>query len=86
VDPVQTGLVPSLSRPGGNATGFAELTRSVWSKRLGILRGLVPTATRYGALISRQNPISASVTDEARLAEKATGLSIEVISVHDAQR
>jgi putative tryptophan/tyrosine transport system substrate-binding protein len=83
LDPVQTGLVVSLNRPGGNITGFTELNGEVWSKRLGLLRMLAPTATRYGALVSPQNPISDLVREEARAAEKAMGQPIEVISVSD---
>ena len=57
-DPVQIGLVASLNRPGGNVTGFTEMNTEVWSKRLEILRVLVPTAERFGVLINPNNPLT----------------------------
>src|SRR6476661_7889041 len=57
-NPVQLGLVPSLSRPGGNVTGVAQLTREVAPKRLELAHELVPTATVFGLLINPKNPTS----------------------------
>jgi putative ABC transport system substrate-binding protein len=48
-DPVRLGLVASLARPGGNATGFNLLTVEVEAKRLGVLRELMPKATRIAS-------------------------------------
>src|SRR6476620_4971733 len=50
-DPVKSGLVDSLNRPGGNATGVSLLTTIPESKRLGLLHELAPNATVVGALI-----------------------------------
>src|SRR4029079_592538 len=50
-DPVKIGLVQSLNRPGGNATGVSLLTTIPEAKRLGLLHELAPNATRVGALI-----------------------------------
>jgi putative ABC transport system substrate-binding protein len=51
-DPVMTGLVESLNRPGGNATGFTLLTNEMEPKRLGLLHDLVPGAAVIGALLN----------------------------------
>jgi putative tryptophan/tyrosine transport system substrate-binding protein len=51
-DPVQVGLVTSLNRPGGNVTGFTEINAEVWTKRLDLLRRLVPAIRRFGVLVN----------------------------------
>jgi putative ABC transport system substrate-binding protein len=52
VDPVATGLVDSLARPGGNVTGLTRLTRELSGKRLELLREIVPRISRVGILWS----------------------------------
>jgi putative ABC transport system substrate-binding protein len=58
-DPVQAGIVPSLSRPGGNVTGVNYMASELAAKRLGLLREIVPSATRIGLLVNRANPVAA---------------------------
>ena len=79
-DPVQTGLVVSLNRPGGNVTGFSEVNTEVWSKRLEILRVLVPTAERFGVLFNPNNPLTQFGITEARAAAATSHQSIEPVS------
>jgi putative ABC transport system substrate-binding protein len=53
-DPVAKGLVDSLARPGGNTTGItADAGMEIWDKRIGLLRELIPAASRVGYLVSR---------------------------------
>jgi putative ABC transport system substrate-binding protein len=78
-DPVKLGLVASLARPGGNATGINLLSAEVATKRLGFLHDLVPKAVRVAVLV---NPGSSS-TAESTLrdipeAARALGLQIQV--------
>src|SRR5215475_9148289 len=80
-DPVKLGLVSSLARPGGNATGINLFLQEITAKRLGLLRELVPKAVRVGVLV---NPKNAATTDptlrEMREAAPALGLQIQVLN------
>jgi len=59
-DPVATGLIDSLARPGGNVTGLTLLTRELTGKQLELLREVVPTASRVGFLLDADSkPASA---------------------------
>jgi putative ABC transport system substrate-binding protein len=78
-DPVQLGLVASLSRPGGNVTGVAQLTREVAPKRLELAHELVPAATVFGLLINPKNPTSETVKRDLQAAAEALGLQLNVL-------
>ena len=87
-DPVKLGLVASLARPGANATGvnlyIAEYGLS--AKRLGLLRELVPQATRIGALVNPKNAETAeAVPKDVTAAGSAIGAQIEVIYASDSR-
>jgi putative tryptophan/tyrosine transport system substrate-binding protein len=69
-DPVKTGLVQSLNRPGGNATGVSVLTTAPESKRLGLLHELVPGAKAVGVLI---DPYYQEAEAQARELREAAG-------------
>jgi putative ABC transport system substrate-binding protein len=55
-DPIKAGLVESLNRPGGNATGFTILTNEMEPKRLGLLHELVPGIPLFGAILNPRPP------------------------------
>jgi putative ABC transport system substrate-binding protein len=79
-DPVKIGLVASLDRPGGNATGFGEMNIEVAPKRLGILHELIPKASRFALLLEPKNsPTTPADVTELQAAAAATGLQVEVV-------
>src|SRR5262249_20145713 len=80
-DPVKLGLVASIARPGGNATGINFLTSEVVAKRLGLLHDLVPTAVRIAVLV---NPANAPAAETTLLdipeAARSLGLQIQILN------
>ena len=85
-DPVKLGLVASLSRPGGNATGINFFTAEVVAKRLGLLHDLVPKAVRIAVLV---NPAQAAITEttlrDVPEAARALGLQIAVLNASSSR-
>ena len=80
-DPVKLGLVASLARPGGNATGVNFFTAEVVAKRLGLLHQLVPKAVRIAVLVNPANAMSAEATlRDVQGAARTMGLQIEVLN------
>ena len=80
-DPVQLGLVASLARPGGNATGINFFTQEVVAKRLRLLHDLVPKAVRIAVLLNPGNPSVAEATlRKVREAAPKIGLQIQVLN------
>ena len=76
-DPVELGLVPSLSRPGGNLTGVYQLTTGLEEKRLELLHEMVPKVEIIGALV---NPAYAAVESQLRdVQEAATRLGLRLV-------
>jgi putative ABC transport system substrate-binding protein len=80
-DPVRLGLVASLARPGGNATGVNFFLNEISSKRLGLLLELVPKAARIAVLVNPANATSTESTlREVRDAARGLGLDIHVLN------
>jgi putative tryptophan/tyrosine transport system substrate-binding protein len=82
-DPVETGLVASLARPGGNVTGFAILTTDLEAKKLELLREAVPGVSRIGVLWNPDNPVWASAWKELSNAAQSLGLKLQSLEVRD---
>jgi putative ABC transport system substrate-binding protein len=79
-DPVKLGLVASLARPGGNATGINYFAQEVTAKRLGLLHELVPKAVRMAVLVNPANvPATESTLRDLPEAARAIGLQIQVL-------
>jgi putative ABC transport system substrate-binding protein len=79
-NPVELGLVSSLSHPGGNVTGVSFLTNELGGKRLELLRELVPTATSVGFLVNPTRPSFQSEVKNARQAAQALGVKLLVLN------
>jgi putative ABC transport system substrate-binding protein len=80
-DPVEMGLVTSLSRPGSNATGVAMLQTAVIAKRVELLHELLPAATSIAVLVNPADPgIAESETKEAQQAARTLGVSLLVVN------
>jgi putative ABC transport system substrate-binding protein len=79
-DPVEVGLVASLSRPGGNLTGATSLNAEVNPKRLELLHELVPSATIVGALVNPTNPVAEAIVRSLEAA--AHTLALELLVLH----
>jgi len=79
-DPVKAGLVASLNRPGGNATGVFMISSSLVEKRIELLRELLPKATTVALLTDPTGPNAKADTEEAQHAAQAQGLTVLVVT------
>jgi putative tryptophan/tyrosine transport system substrate-binding protein len=78
-DPVRIGLVESISRPGGNVTGYTVLSSSMEPKRLGMLRDLLPGVALIGVLLNPNFPPSTGQLQELESAARRTGQQLFVL-------
>ena len=85
-DPVRLGLVASLARPGGNATGVNSFQAELGAKQLGLLRELLPTAVRIGLLVNPTNTNVEGVTRDVREAASAIGVQIDIVQASDSRQ
>jgi ABC-type uncharacterized transport system substrate-binding protein len=82
-DPVKAGLVASFNRPGGNTTGFTLWTSEMESKRLGLLREIVPAVQLIGILVNPKFPPSSLELGDLEVAAKGIGQQYFVASAND---
>jgi putative ABC transport system substrate-binding protein len=84
-DPVQTGLVDSLSRPGGNLTGAAHINVETAPKRLELMHELMPNTKIVGLLVNPTNPVAKSVVPAVQAAAASLGLGLQIVSARSDQ-
>jgi putative ABC transport system substrate-binding protein len=84
IDPVATGVVASLARPGGNVTGFAGIHSDLMGKRLELLVAAVPKLSRVAILSHVTNPGNAEYVKQAELAARTLGVQVQLLAVRDA--
>jgi putative tryptophan/tyrosine transport system substrate-binding protein len=78
-DPVKSGLVASLSRPGANLTGAARLNVELGPKRLEMLHELVPSAMTFALLLNPANPNAEAASKDVRAAAQSLGIAVQVL-------
>jgi putative tryptophan/tyrosine transport system substrate-binding protein len=83
-DPVRLGLVASLARPGGNATGVNILITAIESKRVSLLRALLPTARAFALIRNPNSPDAENQLQDIQVAARTGGVGVRVIDVRDA--
>src|SRR6516164_7671466 len=82
-DPVKSGLVASLNRPGGNVTGATVIAGQLSEKRLELLRDLMPTARHIAVLINQDNPNAETDAPDLEVAARTLGIQIEFLKASD---
>jgi ABC-type uncharacterized transport system substrate-binding protein len=81
-DPVASGLVSSLARPGGNATGLSNFVPEMSAKQLELLKAAAPHVSRVAILYNSTNPVHAGpALDEAKDAARTLGLELQTVDV-----
>jgi putative ABC transport system substrate-binding protein len=78
-EPVGTGLIASLGRPGGNVTGVSGTSAQISGKALALFRELLPRATRLGLIVHRTDPFTQPFSAQARAAAARLGLEVHQI-------
>jgi putative tryptophan/tyrosine transport system substrate-binding protein len=80
-DPVASGLVAGLNRPGGNVTGVANLMAELGPKRLQLVHEFLPNATLFGVLVDPASRITQSVVPDIQAAARTLGLQLLIVDV-----
>jgi putative tryptophan/tyrosine transport system substrate-binding protein len=84
-DPVGTGLVASLPRPGGNVTGMAAVTAELAGKSVQLIRDMLPSARRVTALANATDPFSKPFLEQIKLGGEATGTTINPVEISSSE-
>jgi len=79
-DPVATGLVPSLARPGGNITGLTAISSDLTGKRLELVKEFFPAFTKIAILVRDSSPTAPEYIQQSRFAAEKLGLALEVLT------
>src|SRR5262245_53574232 len=82
-DPLGSGLVASLARPGGNVTGMSLMAPDLGGKRLELLKDVLPRLSRVAVLWNAANPYSALVFKETQTGGQTLGTEVQSLEVRD---
>jgi putative tryptophan/tyrosine transport system substrate-binding protein len=83
-DPVKLGLVATLNQPGGNVTGYTDMSSEIVPKQIGLLHELLPRAMRFGVLVTPSYPYVDRVTTDAKSAAAAFGGQVDMLLTGEA--
>ena len=83
-DPVRVGLVSNLGRPGGNITGFTNLSGQIAAKRLQLLKEVIPTATRIGMIGNPGDPNALVQIQDAEAAARKLKVQLRLFTIKEA--
>jgi ABC-type uncharacterized transport system substrate-binding protein len=83
IDPVATGIVASLARPGGNVTGFAGIHSELMGKRLELLREATPRLSRVAVYFQATNPGNAQYLRQTEIAAQSLGIQLQLLSIRN---
>jgi len=84
-DPVATGLVGSLARPGGNVTGLSAATSELAAKNLELIRQILPSAKRVAVLVNAADTFAKSFLEQNRLAAQTLGIELRTFMVRSGE-
>ncbi len=81
-DPVGTGLIASLAKPGGNVTGLSAATAELAGKSIELIKEIIPTASRVAALADPTNAFTKPFLEQINLAARPSGTEIQLVMLH----
>lgn len=85
-DPIGTGLIASLARPGGNITGVSSATAEMGAKNLELIREVLPSTRKVALLANAPDPFSKPLLEHIQRAAKALNVEIKPVMVHGADQ
>jgi len=83
LDPVATGLVASLARPGRNVTGMTSISGDLIAKRLELIRELLPRVSTVAILVREASPTAAQYVKESQAAARNLGIELKILNERD---
>jgi putative ABC transport system substrate-binding protein len=83
IDPVATGVVASLARPGGNVTGVSAVHADAMGKRMQLLKEVLPKASRIAIMVRATSPATAQYVKEAEVAARTLGMQLQILPMRD---
>jgi putative ABC transport system substrate-binding protein len=84
-DPLGSGLIASLARPGGNVTGLSALVLDLYPKRVDLLREMVPDLKRIAGLFNMDNPISSREWGEVVASARSLGVAADLLDIRNRE-